>query len=184
MRRARLHLRLQGVAANRPRLRLQAIPMSKPRPHLQVASMNRLRLRSQTTIANRPRLHLRPNSKSLPRMSRAITLPALNIDQVRTTWNELVNAVRAIKPSLAHFLNGATLIGLEGHVLKLGFGEDDRFAMNQVLNNRESVEEIAEAKYGRRLRLEAVAKKDDQPAPQAASQPESDPSSPLGTRHF
>ena len=100
---------------------------------------------------------------------------SLNIDQVRTTWNELVNAVRAIKPSLAHFLNGATLIGLEGHVLKLGFGEADRFAMNQVLNNRESVEEIAEAKYGRRLRLEAVAKKGDQPTPQATSQPESDP---------
>lgn len=100
---------------------------------------------------------------------------SLSIDQVRTTWNELVNAVRAIKPSLAHFINGATLVGLEGHVLKLGFGEADRFAMNQVLNNRESVEEIAEAKYGRRLRLEAVVKKDDQPAPQAASQPESDP---------
>ena len=100
---------------------------------------------------------------------------SLSIDQVCTTWNELVNAVRAIKPSLAHFLNGATLIGLEGHVLKLGFGEADRFAMNQVLNNRESVEEIAEAKYGRRLRLEAVAKKGDQPTPQATSQPESDP---------
>ena len=100
---------------------------------------------------------------------------SLSIDQVRTTWNELVNAVRAIKPSLAHFLNGATLVGLEGHVLKLGFGEADRFAMNQVLNNRESVEEIAEAKYGRRLRLEAVAKKGDQPTPQATGQPESDP---------
>ncbi|MCY3791232.1 MAG: DNA polymerase III subunit gamma/tau [Gemmatimonadetes bacterium] len=100
---------------------------------------------------------------------------SLSFDQVRTTWDELVNAVRAIKPSLAHFLNGATLIGLEGHVLKLGFGEADRFAMNQVLNNRESVEGIAEAKYGRRLRLEAVAKKGDQPTPQAASQPESDP---------
>ena len=118
-----------------------------------------------------------------PSAQQQVTVPAessnaaasLSIDQVRTTWNELVNAVRAIKPSLAHFLNGATLVGLEGHVLKLGFGEADRFAMNQVLNNRESVEEIAEAKYGRRLRLEAVAKKDDQPAPQAASQPESDP---------
>ena len=100
---------------------------------------------------------------------------SLNIDQVRTTWNELVNAVRAIKPSLAHFLNGAALDSLEGHVLRLSFGDADRFAMNQVINNRESVEEIAEAKYGRRLRLEAVVKKDDQPAPQAASQPESDP---------
>ena len=100
---------------------------------------------------------------------------SLSFEQVRTTWDELVNAVRAAKPSLAHFLNGATLVGLEGHVLKLGFGEADRFAMNQVLNNRESVEEIAEAKYGRRLRLEAVAKKGDQPIPQATGQPESDP---------
>ena len=101
---------------------------------------------------------------------------SLSFDQVRTTWDELVNAVRAAKPSLAHFLNGAALVGLEGHVLKLSFGGDDRFAMTQVINNRESVEEIAEAKYGRRLRLEAVVKKDDQPtAPQAASQPESDP---------
>ncbi len=118
-----------------------------------------------------------------PPAQQQVTVPAessnaaasLSIDQVRTTWNELVNAVRAIKPSLAHFINGATLVGLEGHVLKLGFGEADRFAMNQVLNNRESVEEIAEAKYGRRLRLEAVVKKDDQPTPQAATQPESDP---------
>ena len=102
---------------------------------------------------------------------------SLSFDQVRTTWDELVNAVRAAKPSLAHFLNGAALDSLDGHVLKLSFGDDDRFAMTQVINNRESVEEIAEAKYGRRLRLEAVVKKDDQPAPQATSQPEpeSDP---------
>jgi len=103
------------------------------------------------------------------------TAASLSFDQVRTTWAELVNAVRAAKPSLAHFLNGAVLDSLEGHVLRLSFGAADRFAMNQVINNRESVEEIAEAKYGRRLRLEAVVKKDDQPAPQAASQPESDP---------
>ena len=103
------------------------------------------------------------------------TAASLSFDQVRTTWADLVNAVRAAKPSLAHFLNGAALDSLEGHVLRLSFGAADRFAMNQVINNRESVEEIAEAKYGRRLRLEAVVKKDDQPAPQAASQPESDP---------
>ena len=99
----------------------------------------------------------------------------LSFDQVRTTWAELVHAVRAAKPSLAHFLNGAALVGLEGHVLKLSFGTADRFAMTQVLKNRESVEAIAEEKYGRRLRLEAIVKKGDQPAPQAASQPESDP---------
>ena len=61
--------------------------------------------------------------------------------------------VRAAKPSLAYFLNGAALDSLEGHVLRLSFGAADRFAMNQVKNNRESVEAIAEAKYGWRLRL-------------------------------
>ena len=107
--------------------------------------------------------------------SNAATAAGLSFDQVCTTWAELVNAVRAAKPSLAGFLNGAALDSLEGHVLKLSFGAADRFAMNQVLNNRDSVEEIAEAKYGRRLRLEAVVKKGDEPAPQAVSQPESDP---------
>lgn len=99
----------------------------------------------------------------------------LSFDQVRTTWAELVNAVRAAKPSLAHFLNGAALDSLDGHVLKLSFGAADRFAMNQVIKNRESVEGIAEAKYGQRLRLEAVLKKGDQPASQAAPPPEPDP---------
>ena len=99
----------------------------------------------------------------------------LSFDQVRTTWAELVSAVRAAKPSLAHFLNGAALDSLEGHVLRLSFGAADRFAMNQVLKNRESVEEIAEAKYGQRLRLEAVVKKGEPPAPPPASQPEPDP---------
>lgn len=99
----------------------------------------------------------------------------LSFDQVRTTWAELVSAVRAAKPSLAHFLNGAALDGLEGHVLKLSFGAADRFAMNQVIKNRESLEGIAEAQYGQRLRLEAVVKKGDQPPPQAAPPPEADP---------
>lgn len=99
----------------------------------------------------------------------------LSFDQVRTTWAELVSAVRAAKPSLAHFLNGAALDSLEGHVLRLSFGAADRFAMNQVLKNRESVEGIAEAKYGQRLRLEAVVKKGEPPAPPPASQPEADP---------
>ena len=107
--------------------------------------------------------------------SNAAGAAAPSFDQVRTTWAELVNAVREAKPLLGNFLNRAALIGLEGHVLKLGFGADDGFSMTQVRNNRESVETIAEKKYGWRLRLEAVEREDDQAAPQAASQPESDP---------
>ena len=100
---------------------------------------------------------------------------APSFDQVRTNWDELVNAVGTTKRSLASFLNGATLDGIEGHVLKLSFGADQRFAMTQVLKDRKIIEEMTEAKYGWRLRLDVVAKKGEQPAPQAASQPESDP---------
>ncbi|MYA23506.1 MAG: DNA polymerase III subunit gamma/tau [Gemmatimonadetes bacterium] len=100
---------------------------------------------------------------------------APSFDQVRTNWAELVNAVGTTKRSLASFLNGATLDGLEGHVLKLSFDAAQRFAMTQVLKERKIIEEMAEAKYGWRLRLDVVAKKGEQPTPQAASQPESDP---------
>ena len=145
--------------------------------------MNRLRLRSQTTIGEQAApSHPAQQQVAAPDES-SNTAASLSIDQVRTTWNELVNAVRAIKPSLAHFLNGATLVGLEGHVLKLGFGEADRFAMDQVLNNRESVEEIAEAKYGRRLRLEAIAKKEISRPHRRRASP-SRPYAPFGARHF
>ena len=100
---------------------------------------------------------------------------APNFEQVRSTWPELVGAVREVKPSLASFLTGAALDSLDGHVLKLSFGTADRFAMTQVLKNRESIEEIAKANYGWRLRLDTAEKKDDHPAPQPATQPESDP---------
>ena len=105
----------------------------------------------------------------------AASAAAPSFDQVRTNWAELVNAVGAAKRSLASFLNGAALDNIEGHVLKLSFGADQRFAMTKVIKDRKIIEEIAEAKYGWRLRLDVVAKKGEQPAPQAASQPESDP---------
>ena len=107
--------------------------------------------------------------------SNAASAVAPSFDQVRTNWAELVNAVRVVKPPLGNFLKGAILDGLEGHVLKLNFGAADRFAMTQVIKDRGSVEEMAKAKYGWRLRLEVGAEKGEQPAPQATSQPESDP---------
>ena len=107
--------------------------------------------------------------------SNAASAAVPSFDQVRTNWAELVNAVHPTKPMLANFLNGATLDSLEGHVLKLSFGADQGFAMTQVIKDRKIIEDMAEAKYGWRLRLEAVAKKGDQPTPQATGQPESDP---------
>ena len=107
--------------------------------------------------------------------SNAASAAAPSFDQVGTNWDELVNAVGTAKRSLASFLRVATLDSLEGHVLKLSFGADQRFAMTQVLKDRKIIEEMAEAKYGWRLRLDVVAKKGEQPASQAESQPESDP---------
>ncbi|MYC69845.1 MAG: DNA polymerase III subunit gamma/tau [Gemmatimonadetes bacterium] len=107
--------------------------------------------------------------------SNAASAAAPSFDQVHTNWDELVNVVGTTKRSLASFLKVATLESIEGHVLKLSFDADQRFAMTQVLKDRKIIEEMAEAKYGWRLRLDVVAKKGEQPAPQEASQPESDP---------
>ena len=101
----------------------------------------------------------------------------LSFAGVRQNWDGLVQAVRDAKPSLALFLSGANLISLEGHVLKLGFGADDRFAMTQVIKNRENIEQICAEKLGQRVRLEGVVQQDGETDEQKeeASQPESDP---------
>ena len=188
---ALVHLALMGRSVDVGKLlrRLQSLESVAPRPAAPPPpSSSRSEQAASPSPSGRSEQAASPSNLNeqaspLPPAQQQVAAPAessnsvasLSFDQVRTTWAELVNAVRAAKPSLAYFLNGAALDSLEGHVLKLSFGAADRFAMNQVINNRESVEEIAEAKYGRRLRLEAVVKKDDQPAPQAVSQPESDP---------
>ena len=189
---ALVHLALMGRSVDVGELlrRLQSLESAAPRPAVSPSPSSRSEQAASPLPSGRNRQVASPSPSSLneraappPPPQQEVAAPAksnnaaasLSFDQVRTTWDELVSAVRTAKPSLAHFLNGAALDSLDGHVLKLSFGDDDRFAMTQVINNRESVEEIAEAKYGRRLRLEAVVKKDDQPAPQAASQPEADP---------
>ena len=200
---ALVHLALMGRSVDVGELlrRLQSLESAAPRPPAPLSS-GRSEQAAPPPLSGRSEQVASPTPSSLneqaarplpstrseqaappPPAQQQVAAPAessnaaasLSFDQVCTTWAELVNAVRAAKPSLAYFLNGAALDSLEGHVLKLSFGAADRFAMNQVLNNRDSVEEIAEAKYGRRLRLEAVVKKGDEPAPQAVSQPESDP---------
>ena len=99
-----------------------------------------------------------------------------SFEDVRQGWDDLVQAVRDAKPSLALFLSGATLLGLEANVLKLGFSADDRFAMAQVNKNRDSVEEICLQKFGRRLRLEGVIQEGGETvAKEKAPPPQSDP---------
>lgn len=179
---ALVHLALMGRSVDVSELlrRLQSLESAAPRPAAPPPPSRR-----REPAASPPPSPSKRNEPAAPPppAPQQIAAPAessnaaggLSFDQVRTTWAELVNAVRAAKPSLAHFLNGAALDGLEGHVLKLSFGAADRFAMNQVLKNRESLEGIAEAQYGQRLRLEAVVKKGDQPPPQAVPPPEADP---------
>ena len=180
---ALVHLALMGRSVDVGELlrRLQSLEGAAPRPAASPPPSSGRSERAAPSlpsgrnrqVASRSPRNLNERAAPPPPPQQQVAAPAesnnaaasLSFDQVRTTWDELVNAVRAAKPSLAHFLNGAALVGLEGHVLKLSFGGDDRFAMTQVINNRESVEEIAEAKYGRRLRLEAVVKKDDQRRP-------------------
>ena len=101
----------------------------------------------------------------------------LDLAAVRRGWAELVQDVRSFQPALGIFLRGARLVGLDGKVLTLGFGPQDRFPMGQVLKNRESVEEICDRKWGHRLRLECVVSEEEEDAAQQepAAAPEADP---------
>jgi hypothetical protein len=65
----------------------------------------------------------------------------------------LVNSVRAVQPASAIFLKGAQLLALEGKMIKLGFGSEDRFPMAQVVKNKDSIEAICAEKWGETLRL-------------------------------
>ncbi len=98
-----------------------------------------------------------------------------SFEDLRQGWDDLVQAVRDAKPSLALFLSRATLLGLEANVLKLGFSADDRFAMTQVNKNRDSVEEICLQKFGRRLRLEGVIQEGGETVAEEKAPPQSDP---------
>ncbi len=191
---ALVHLALMGRAVDVGELlrRLQSLEGAAPRP----AAPPRPSGRSESTppplpsggsepVASPPPSNRNKQTAPPPPAQQQVAAPAESsnadsaaepsFDQVRANWAELVNAVGTTKRSLASFLNGATLDGLEGHVLKLSFDAAQRFAMTQVLKERKIIEEMAEAKYGWRLRLDVVAEKGEQPTPQAASQPESDP---------
>ncbi len=191
---ALVHLALMGRSVDVGELlrRLQSLEGAAPRP----AAPPRPSGRSESTppplpsggsepVASPPPSNRNKQTAPPPPAQQQVAAPAESsnadsaaepsFDQVRANWAELVNAVGTTKRSLASFLNGATLDGLEGHVLKLSFDAAQRFAMTQVLKERKIIEEMAEAKYGWRLRLDVVAEKGEQPTPQAASQPESDP---------
>ena len=193
---ALVHLALMGRSVDVGELlrRLQSLESAAPRPVAppppssgrseQAAPLSPSSGRSEQ-VASPPPSNLNKQVEPPPSAQQQVAAPAESssvassvapsFDQVRTTWAELVNAVRAVKPSLASFLNGAALDSLDGHVLRLSFDTADRFAMTQVKNNQKSVEAIAEEKYGWRLRLDAVEKKDEQSAPQVARQPDPDP---------
>ena len=198
---ALVHLALMGRSVDVGELlrRLQSLESAAPRPAVSPSPSSRSEQAASPLPSGRNRQVASPSPSSLneraappPPPQQEVAAPAksnnaaasLSFDQVRTTWDELVSAVRTAKPSLAHFLNGAALDSLDGHVLKLSFGDDDRFAMTQVINNRESVEEIAEAKYGRRLRLEGRSKEGRSAGPTGSEPARSRPRSALGARHF
>ncbi|MEW6753699.1 MAG: DNA polymerase III subunit gamma/tau [Candidatus Latescibacterota bacterium] len=76
--------------------------------------------------------------------------------QVEREWPELVQEVQAEQPGLGRFLQGARLLGVEGRVLRLGFGPDDRFAMGQVYKSREAIEAVCARRWRCRLRLDCA----------------------------
>ena len=89
----------------------------------------------------------------------------MNFEHVKREWESLIEDVRAAQPTLGIFLREAALLALEGKVLKLAFNPEDRFPMNQVGKNRETIEKICAQKWHQTLRLECVIQQDAQAQP-------------------
>ena len=85
----------------------------------------------------------------------------LSVEQIRKDWDSLIEAVRKVQPTLGIFLQGAQLDRLEGQVLTLSFSGVDRFPMNQVVKNRETLENLCLEKWGQGLRLQCVLRQGD-----------------------
>ena len=99
----------------------------------------------------------------------------LNFEHVKREWESLIEDVRAAQPTLGIFLREATLLALEGKVLKLAFNPEDRFPMNQVGKNRETIEKICAQKWHQVLRLECVIQEDTQVPPRQDVPIQADP---------
>jgi DNA polymerase-3 subunit gamma/tau len=100
----------------------------------------------------------------------------LSLERVRKEWDELVQEMSRLTPALAIFLKEAALIGLEGRVLKLAFSAQDRFPMNQVVKNRESVEAVCAQRWGQSLRLDCQLREaEDDSGEEEAGSTEVDP---------
>ena len=94
----------------------------------------------------------------------------LSLARVEADWEGLVQEVRRSQPPLGIFLQGATLGGLEGRVLRLSFAPADSFACKQVEKNREVVEALGVQRWGQPLRLECVLREGPPPARQETRQ--------------
>ena len=97
----------------------------------------------------------------------------IDFERIRAQWEELVAAVSGVQPALAIFLRGAQLLALEGKMVKLGFGPDDRFPMAQVVKNRDSIEAICAEKWGEVLRLNCVVVDGQSEAEEGKKKPDS-----------
>ena len=97
----------------------------------------------------------------------------IDFERIRAQWEELVAAVSGVQPALAIFLRGAQLLALEGKMVQLGFGPDDRFPMAQVVKNRDSIEAICAEKWGEALRLNCVVVDGQPEAEEGKKKPDS-----------
>lgn len=83
----------------------------------------------------------------------AISGDGLTLDRVRGEWGRVIAEIRKTQPTVGNFLQEGTLQSLEGSVLTVVYGPENRFHMSQVMKNREAAEQVISAVLGESVRL-------------------------------
>ena len=74
-------------------------------------------------------------------------------DKLRKLWPELVEGVKAVKPTLFNFLKEARILGVDRRTINLALSKKDSFQFNQVNKNKEDIERLLSEKFGELLKI-------------------------------
>lgn len=99
------------------------------------------------------------------------------MDRLRGEWGRVIAEIRKTQPTVGVFLQEGVLQALEGGVLTVVYGPENRFHMGQVMKNREGAEQIIAGVLGQTVRLNCRVVESGPPAPRGGGSPVS-PSTP------
>ena len=123
-------------------------------------SLNRSELFSDSAYPERSQDKITGSNESAEKNKNATQKDITNklsseIDEnkLRKLWPELVEGVKAVKPTLFNFLKEARILGIDRRTINLALSKKDSFQFNQVNKNKEDIERLLSEKFGELLKI-------------------------------